>query len=149
MTLIRDALPADIDAIEALEKECFSLPWPRNLIAANLSGENKIMLAAERDGELVGYMGMMYVPPEGYISNVCTAPRFRGMGAASALIAAMRERAKSLGLATLSLEVRESNAPARALYEKQGFQTLGKRPGYYMRPREDAVIMTLYLDNSR
>ena len=83
---IRDAVPADVPGIAALERECFSLPWPENIIAAQLTGQGKIMLAAEIEGELAGYMGLQYVLDEGYIANVCTAPGFRRRGVASALI---------------------------------------------------------------
>ena len=66
-----------------------------------------------------------------------------------ALVSAAAELARTEGLSLLTLEVRESNAPALALYKKQGFEILGKRPGYYEQPREDAVIMTLYLKEAQ
>ena len=72
---IRDARPSDVAKIAALERECFSLPWPEEIIASQLSGPGKIMLAAEEEGAFAGYMGLQYVLDEGYISNVCTAPR--------------------------------------------------------------------------
>lgn len=144
MLTLREALPGDVERIEALERECFSLPWSREIIENQLISESTVMLTALSDGDFAGYMGMMFVPPEGYVTNVCTATNHRRSGVASALIDEMCRRGRALGLESLTLEVRESNAPARALYEGKGFQTLGKRPGYYERPREDAIIMTLY-----
>lgn len=142
---IRDAVPQDVPEIARLERECFTTPWTEEIIRSQLSGEGKLMLAAEEDGRFAGYMGLQYVLDEGYISNVCTAPEFRRRGVASALIDETVTRAAALGLSFLSLEVRRSNEPAIRLYEARGFQKVGVRPGYYKKPAEDAIIMDLYL----
>ena len=142
---IRDAVPQDVPEIARLERECFTTPWTEEIIRSQLSGEGKLMLAAEEDGRFAGYMGLQYVLDEGYISNVCTAPEFRRRGVASALIDETVTRAAALGLSFLSLEVRRSNEPAIRLYEAWGFQKVGVRPGYYEKPAEDAIIMNLYL----
>ena len=110
-----------------------------------LAGPGRLMLAAEAEGGFAGYMGLQYVLDEGYVTNVCTAPEYRRQGVASALIDAMTERARALGLAFLSLEVRVSNEAAIRLYEGKGFVRVGIRPGYYERPAEDALIMNLSL----
>lgn len=142
---IRDAVPQDVPEIARLERECFTTPWTEEIIRSQLSGEGKLMLAAEEDGRFAGYMGLQYVLDEGYISNVCTAPECRRRGVASALIDETVTRAAALGLSFLSLEVRRSNEPAIRLYEAWGFQKVGVRPGYYEKPAEDAIIMDLYL----
>lgn len=142
---IRDAVPQDVPEIARLERECFTTPWTEEIIRSQLSGEGKLMLAAEEDGRFAGYMGLQYVLDEGYISNVCTAPEFRRRGVASALIDETVTRAAALGLSFLSLEVRRSNEPAIRLYEARGFQKVGVRQGYYEKPAEDAIIMDLYL----
>lgn len=143
--LIREAVPADVPKIEKLEKECFTSPWSRPIIEMQLAGPGRLMLAAEAEGCFAGYMGLQYVLDEGYVTNVCTAPEYRRQGVASALIDAMTERARALGLAFLSLEVRVSNEAAIRLYEGKGFVRAGIRPGYYERPAEDALIMNLSL----
>ena len=66
-------------------------------------------------------------------------------GVASALINSVTERARELDLSFITLEVRASNTAARSVYAKMGFNDVGVRPGYYEKPAEDAVIMTLYL----
>lgn len=143
--LIREALPADLLKIEKLEKECFTSPWNRAIIEVQLAGPGRLMLAAEAEGCFAGYMGLQYVLDEGYVTNVCTAPEYRRRGVASALIDAMSERARALGLAFLSLEARVTNEAAIRLYECKGFARVGIRPGYYERPVEDALIMELRL----
>lgn len=140
---IREAVPGDVPGIARLERENFSLPWTEQIIASQLGGPGKLMLAAEEDGTLAGYMGLQYVLDEGYISNVCTAPEYRRRGVAAALIEEMVRRSQALGLAFLSLEVRVSNEPAIRLYEGRGFVKAGVRPGYYEQPSEDALIMNL------
>lgn len=142
--IITDAAERQLDAIEAIERECFSTPWTREQLATQLSGERHVFLAAEVDGQVAGYVGMMHVLDEGYISNVAVGGEFRRRGIGDALIEALLSRCESLGLVFVTLEVRRSNAPARALYEKHGFVAVGERRNYYEQPREDAVLMTKF-----
>ena len=97
------------------------------------------------DGEPAGYAGYYAVLDEGYITNVAVREVFRRRHIADRLMEELEHRAKEDGLAFLTLEVRESNAPAVALYSKHGFETRGLRKNYYERPRENALIMTLDL----
>lgn len=143
--IIRDACKEDIPAIEELERQCFSMPWTAEQLCGQLPDGQHQFLAAFGGGELLGYVGMMYVLDEGYISNVATAPAARRQGVGSALIQALLEKAGGLSLSFVTLEVRRSNEPARALYEKHGFRPVGLRKNYYQRPTEDAVLMTKFL----
>lgn len=142
--LIRDAAAADIDRLEELEKECFSLPWTREQLISQLPDDMHVFLIAELGGMAAGYVGMMHVVDEGYISNVAVAPEYRRRGIADALIAALTARCEALSLAFVTLEVRRGNAPAIALYEKHGFVPVGERRDYYELPREDALLMTKF-----
>ena len=94
----------------------------------------------------MGYIGLMYVLDEGYISNVAVDAAFRRCGAADALVGELIRRCRRMLLSFVTLEVRAGNAPAIALYEKHGFRAVGRRRGYYEKPREDAILMTLTLD---
>ena len=143
--IVRDAREADIPALAALEKECFSLPWTEEQLRASLPGERSVLLAAEGAGKVLGYVGMMHVLDEGYLSNVAVDPACRRQGVAKALIAELLRRAGEFSLAFVTLEVRESNTPAIALYEGFGFAPVGRRKNYYDAPKEDAVLMTVYL----
>ena len=142
--LIRAAAAADIDRLEELEKEWFSLPWTREQLISQLPDDMHVFLIAELGGMAVGYVGMMHVVDEGYISNVAVAPEYRRRGIADALIAARTARCEALSLAFVTLEVRRGNAPAIALYEKHGFVPVGERRDYYELPREDALLMTKF-----
>ncbi len=143
--IIRDASLEDIPALEKLEQLCFSVPWTKEQLIGQLPDGTHRFLVAERGGELLGYVGMMFVLDEGYISNVVTAPPARRNGIGRALISALLKQAEELALSFVTLEVRRSNEPAKALYAQQGFIPVGERRDYYQRPKEDAILMTNFL----
>ena len=132
-----------LPALAELEKQCFHAPWSEKMLREELGGG--IFLVAEQDGEVRGYVGCQTVLDEGYITNVAVSPDFRRRGAARRLIAELIARAKEKGLAFVTLEVRESNAPAIALYTGAGFAPVGKRKNFYSNPTENAVLMTISL----
>ena len=144
--LIRDTVLDDLDALEELEKECFSLPWTREQLQSELPDERHEFLAAELNDDVAGYVGMMCVLDEGYISNVAVSPRFRRQGIGRALVAEMLHRAECRKLSFVTLEVREHNEGAIALYSEAGFVPVGRRKNYYERPKEDAILMTLFFN---
>lgn len=144
---IRQVCEPDIERIAAIERECFSMPWTPEQLRIQLR-PGHVFLAACEGGEILGYVGMEYVLDEGYVSNVASAPGHRRRGAARELLRGLEARARGLGLAFLTLEVRESNLPARALYAKAGYAVAGRRRNYYQNPREDAIIMTLELSEN-
>ena len=126
-----------------IERLCFSDPWSEKMLAEHLANPCSLTLAAVGDtGRLLGYVGLLAVVDEGYITNVAVRPDCRRQGVASSLFQALEAQGRARGLAFLTLEVRQSNAPARALYEKLGYVQAGLRRNYYENPREDAVIMT-------
>ena len=128
--------------IAALEKECFSAPWSEQLLSdALFDPQASFIVADDGEGNILGYAGLHAVLDEGYIDNIAVVPDARRHGVASALLDVFC-RFGAVNLAFLTLEVRASNAAAIGLYEKHGFQRAGLRPGYYQKPREDAVIMT-------
>ena len=142
---ITNAAPRHLEALENLEQSCFSLPWTREMLYSQLPDDSHEFLVAEENGELLGYVGMMTVLDEGYISNVAVAPEHRRKGCADALITALLGRAALRELSFVTLEVREHNEPAIALYRKHGFVPVGLRKNYYEAPVENALLMTCYL----
>ena len=142
---ILDVQPHHLPQIEELEKQCFSLPWTWEQLMSQLPDDGHEFLAAEEDGKVLGYVGMMTVLDEGYISNVAVAPAFRRQGIADLLITELLDRARIRELSFVTLEVREHNEPAIALYRKHGFVPVGLRKNYYELPVENALLMTKYL----
>lgn len=139
---ILKARPEHIPAIAALERVCFPAePWPEDMIGRMA---DNFTVAAE-EGAVLGYLALSSVLDEGNIDNVAVAPEYRRRGIADALLIDVIRRARERGLSFLTLEVRAGNDPAIRLYEKYGFQPVGRRKNYYEKPREDAIIMTLVL----
>lgn len=143
---IADVSLEHIAEINELEKLCFSLPWSRQALISQLPDDMHMFIAAiGDDGKVLGYVGMMYVLDEGYISNVAVSPEHRRLGIADALINALIDRANEKDLSFVTLEVRKSNVPAIELYIKNGFSEVGRRKNYYTKPTEDAILMTRFL----
>ena len=134
---------AHIPQAAEIERLCFSDPWSERMLAEHLDNPCSLTLAAvDEAGGLLGYVGLLAVVDEGYITNVAVHPACRRRGVASALLGTLEDLGRERALAFLTLEVRQFNAPARALYEKLGYVPAGLRKNYYEDPREDAVIMT-------
>lgn len=133
-----------IPQVEEIERACFPDPWSKKLLEDLLAEEHALTLAAVAgDGAVLGYVSLSWVLDEGYINNVAVRPDCRRMGIATALLEALRRQGLEKGLSFLTLEVRESNRGARTLYAGLGFAEAGQRRGYYLHPKEDAIIMTL------
>ena len=128
-----------------LEELCFSEPWTREGLAAELGSGTAVFLAAELRGRTAGYAGMHCVCGECYVDNVAVFPELRRMGVGRALMEALIARARERDAPFVTLEVRASNAAARSLYESLGFREAGRRRDFYRRPAEDALILTLQL----
>lgn len=127
--------------IADLEKNCFSDPWSENSIAFELENKLAHWLVAQEGEMVAGYIGSQTVMGETDMMNVAVHPDFRRRGIAEALVKRLVEDLQAMESHCLTLEVRASNAPAIALYEKLGFSQIGRRKNYYRNPREDALIL--------
>lgn len=134
--------PRHIETLEQLEKICFSSPWSFDALVSELSNPLAVFRVAEIDGEVAGYVGMQHIVDEGYICNIAVFPQYRRRGVAASLMDALYEYAKENDMATISLEVRESNGPAQEFYKKFDFEVVGERKNFYSNPQENALIMT-------
>ena len=139
---ICNAVSEHVSAIAALEKICFPAdPWPEEIIAR---WHERFIVAMEGD-ELIGYAALSSILDEGSLDNIATAPEYRRRGVGEVLLKEIIRRSKEQELTVLYLEVRESNDPAIALYQKHGFQEVGRRKNYYEKPKEDAILMTVVM----
>lgn len=142
---IRPAASADLPAIAALERACFSDPWSVQGFGELLATPQVVFLVADRDGDVAGYAVGRAVLAEGELLNLAVAQGARRQGVGDRLLAAVLVALRERGAGEVFLEVRESNLAARRLYERHGFRTVGLRPRYYARPAEDALVMRLAL----
>lgn len=130
-----------VPAIAEMEKLCFQDPWSVNSISTELTNPLSTWLVAVEGGEVVGYVGSQSVLDGADMMNIAVHPDYRNQGIGHALIEELIILLQKKDVISLSLEVRVSNESAIGLYHKMGFEMIGKRPGYYRNPREDAYIM--------
>ena len=130
-----------VSQVAELEALCFSDPWSEKSVASELTNPLSCWLVAVEDDRLAGYVGSQTVMEETDMMNVAVHPDFRRRGIAEDLVVALIEELKKRQSHCLTLEVRASNEPAKNLYEKLGFNQIGRRLKYYRNPREDALIL--------
>lgn len=144
--MIRPMTAADVPSVAALEKLCFSDPWSVSSIASELDNPLSLWLVWEEDGAAAAYLGVQRVPPQADVMNVAVSPALRRRGIARALFAELERRLPEID--ELFLEVRASNSGGIALYRTLGFEQVGRRPNYYLDPREDALILRKELSHA-
>lgn len=149
---IRPCVPQDLERIATIERASFSDPWTFETFSATLALRHLRFLVAEETGgggagpTLVGYVVALVTADEGEIADLAVAPSARRRGIARSLLERIMVEVMEAGVRALYLEVRESNAAARALYRAMGFEPVGRRRGYYQHPSEDALLLRRDLD---
>jgi ribosomal-protein-alanine N-acetyltransferase len=137
---------SDLDAVYAIEQSAYEFPWARNIFEQTIKS-NKYAVVMESNQRIVGYGVVSYVVGEAELLNLCIDPVQQGKGQGVALLEHLVDNATESGNKDMYLEVRESNASALHIYEKSGFNEIGRRKNYYPAKtgREDAVLMALPL----
>jgi ribosomal-protein-alanine N-acetyltransferase len=132
----------DLDAVVEIEKAAYPFPWTLGNFRDCLECGYSCWVAV-LGGEIVGYSVLMTGAGEGHILNCCVAPAHQGRGLGRRVMDNLTEAARGYGVDCLFLEVRPSNHPALALYQRLGYETIGLRRGYYPaeQGREDALVM--------
>jgi [ribosomal protein S18]-alanine N-acetyltransferase len=136
---IRRLTYADLPQVVAIERRAFTTPWSLAMFVLELSKPSGVCLAADVEGELVGYLVCSRYDTVWHVMNIAVDPDRRRRGIATALLQALLEKVGQD--APVTLEVRHSNTGAIALYERFGFRSAGVRRRYYADNGEDAVIM--------
>ena len=139
--VIRRLQEEDIGALARIEAETFSMPWSEKAFRELLDRPYCSYFVALVDGQVAGGAGCTNLCGEINIDNVVVAQGHRNQGIGQLLLQNLIAAGEMEGVKAFTLEVRVSNAPAIHLYEKNGFRSEGIRPGFYEKPREDAMIM--------
>jgi ribosomal-protein-alanine N-acetyltransferase len=144
-------IEADLDSILLIERQSFQRIWPRSSFLGELNCENAYCFTLRRQENdnstrVIAYVCYRVVSDEMHLLRVAVAQKFRRRGIASRLIDGCLKLAREKGATTALLEVRPSNTPAISMYQKLGFQCIGKRPYYYTETREDALILSKNLE---
>jgi len=131
-----------LDAILRIELEAYPEPWSRGMFYDELrNNRSYFFVALDAAGAVTGYCGFWLVLDEAHITSVAVRADERGRGIGREVLAFLLDRAQEAGARMATLEVRESNEAARALYADFGFLDVGRRKGYYPTTNEDAVLM--------
>lgn len=131
----------DLDAIDAIEQHSFKSPWSRETFKAELLREWARVDVVRLDGRVIAFCNYWLVTTELHILAIATHPDHRGRGIARDLLDHVLDVARATGCSLATLEVRRSNVPAIALYERAGFKTVHIRARYYQDDDEDALVM--------
>ena len=138
---IRPMSLADLPTVLEIEKECFPVPCSERIFRDVLDLDYYHFLTAILDGEVAGYCGYIRSFETADIANIAVRGSLRRSGIGEKLLRKLMDDGYRAGVERFSLEVRASNTPAIALYEKLGYRQEGLRRGYYENPREDALIL--------
>jgi ribosomal-protein-alanine N-acetyltransferase len=145
---IRAATPADVPAIVAIERAAFADPWSARMFTVCMHSGVHMVLVAERgegQGAVVGFVVIQIVSADAEVLDIAVADNERGQGVGRILLDAALEQCARLGGVAVTLEVRESNVAARALYASRQFHIVGRRRRYYHSPVEDGLILKVDL----
>ena len=137
---VTELSPALLNSVAEIERLAFHEPWSKQSLAI-LCGDGAFGVAVIEEDRVVAYGGMLTVLNEGQVTNVATHPEYRRRGCAAAVMKGLLAGARARGLVEITLEVRESNLAAIALYQRFGFCEVGRRPRFYSHPTETALIM--------
>ena len=140
--VIRKMEERDLDRIMEIEKDAFTIPWPKNSFLLELT-KNQLAryIVAVEDEKIVGYIGSWYIIDEAHIINVAVHKEHRGKHIGDKLMSCFIEKCEKDDIDSITLEVRKSNEIAKNLYKKYGFKPGGIRKEYYKDNKEDAIIM--------
>lgn len=145
--VIAAATEDDLDAVHRLETQSFPAPWRREFFASELQSAGRLNLVARRGGRLIGYVFAMWLYDEMHVNKIAVEESERRGGVALRLMQQCLDFAEMHEVRTVTLEVRESNAPAQAFYRHLDFERLYIRPRYYP-DGEAAVVMVKELEPS-
>ena len=142
--VVRKMTVEDVPAAHAIDVSSFTLPWPERSLRFEVTDNPAARCwVAEVDGRVVGMMVLWMIVDEVHIATLATHPEFRRRGIAKQLLVEALENAYTEGARAAFLEVRAGNVSAGRMYQKFGFEEVGRRERYYKDNNEDAILMTL------
>lgn len=141
MITVRDLEENDLEQLVVIENESFSLPWSKESFKEAIEDKNARYIVVLDGDVLCGYLGMWYGGDDSEITNVAIGSEHRGKGYSHHLLLEAESMAKREGIKKLFLEVRQSNEVAKSLYKGHGFEEIGIRKNFYVKPCEDGIVL--------
>lgn len=135
----------DIGHILEIERSSFSIPWTRNMFESEFDHPAATGFALWVENQMAAYIFLRRILDEWTVLNIAVRPDLRRKGMAHNLLSYVIQLAGRKKIKVITLEVSEKNFPAISLYESLGFKTVGRRPGYYVEQKADAILMDLLI----
>ena len=147
--IVRIVDEGSLDVLVEINNQSFTHPWTRRMFLEELKQPEKsyLLAAVTTNGVIAGYCSVWSIVDHLQINSVAVCLKYRGRGVGLALLNTVVGLGAQLGAASILLEVRRSNAAARALYRRLAFRETGQRDAYYSQPVEDAVILSRSLES--
>jgi [ribosomal protein S18]-alanine N-acetyltransferase len=140
--VIESMTDGDIKDVLRIEQQSFSTTWPSNAFFQELHDNKLAHYYVGRIGkQIVAYGGIWVILEDSHVTTIAVSPAFRGRKYGEIMLLHLLDQAMSRGASWMTLEVRESNTVAQALYRKYGFTTVSTRKGYYSDNNENALVM--------
>lgn len=146
--VVRRMKVADLPEVMQIERRSFTAPWEESTFRALMRRPSAALLVAEREDGVAGYSVLWFAADESELGDIAVLPELRGMGIGRHLLRESLRVAQARGARSVYLEVRQTNAVARRMYETGGFEVVGVRRKYYSEPVEDAIVMRLDLHDT-
>jgi len=140
--LIEPMIDADVKDVLRIEQQSFSTQWPGNAFYQEIH-DNKLAhyFVGRLSNRVVAYGGIWVILEDSHITTIAVHPQYRGRKYGEVMLLRLLDEAMARGASWMTLEVRESNAVAQALYRKYGFTIVSTRKGYYSDNNENALVM--------
>ncbi|MCR5415663.1 MAG: ribosomal protein S18-alanine N-acetyltransferase [Pseudobutyrivibrio sp.] len=135
----------EVDQIASIEMESMPNPWKADSYIEAINSDHAFVMVAMDDKRVAGYAVFYLTPPEAELPDIVVDLEYRGKGLGRSLLTEAFAALSKNSIDTVFLEVRESNAAARSLYNSLGFEEIGKRKYFYSNPVEDAICMSLHM----
>lgn len=139
----------DLDEVLSIETVSFPTPWSRQMFLDELAHRHSRLIVFRTSGQIVGYMCFWQVLDEAHLFNIAVADTKRGRGIGLKMMQYLDEICRRNGMNRIILDVARRNSPARALYKKAGFSSIGFRKKYYAVVDDDALVMEIWLGNQK
>jgi ribosomal-protein-alanine N-acetyltransferase len=132
----------DLPQIQVIDRACLGGFWSlEGYIQEIERPHSHLMAVMNREKVILGFGCLWAILEEAHITMLAVRPEYQGQGLGKYVVWGLLQKAYIQGLEWATLEVRESNRAAIALYEKFDFKIIGKRPKYYEVTQEDALVM--------
>lgn len=138
----------DIDDVMNIERHSFNPPWSKSMFMEELANPGSVCMVFRFDHKVVAFELFWILLDEAHLMNIAVIPDFRRLGIGEHMMKRLEETCVQKGVRRILLDVARRNEPARLLYRKSGFSSVGFRKRYYPAINDDAIVMEKWLSQN-